>query len=172
MEKRSERTKTVALIGLMIALSFTLSWLEHFLPLDLGVPGIKPGLANIVVVAALYTLPVQKALPVALVRIMLAGLTFGNAFSLLYSLAGGLLSFSVMLLLKKTRLSPAGVSVAGGVSHNLGQFAVAAAVLKTRGLLYYLPVLLLAGLVAGLLVGLIASPVIKRLQSAGFGTSM
>ena len=158
------KAKNVALYGLMIALSFTLSYLEHLLPLPVGIPGVKLGLANLVVVTALYIMPAKKAFPIALVRILLAGLTFGNAFSLLYSLAGGLLSFFVMLALKRTKLSVAGVSVAGGVSHNLAQLAVAAFAMGTGRLLYYLPVLLAAGLGTGLLNGLIASPVIARLK--------
>ena len=158
------KAKNVALYGLMIALSFTLSYLEHLLPLPVGIPGVKLGLANLVVVTALYIMHEKKAFPIALVRILLAGLTFGNAFSLLYSLAGGLLSFFVMLALKRTKLSVAGVSVAGGVSHNLAQLAVAAFAMGTGRLLYYLPVLLAAGLGTGLLNGLIASPVIARLK--------
>ena len=128
---KHSRAKEIALYGLLIALSFTLSYFEHLLPLPVGIPGVKLGLANLVVVAALYLLGAKKAFPVAVVRILLAGLAFGNAFSLLYSLAGGLVSFFVMLLCKRTKLSPVGVSVAGGVSHNLGQMAVAVAVTRT-----------------------------------------
>ena len=163
---KPSKAKYAALYGLLIALSFALSWLEHLLPLPVGVPGVKLGLANLVVVTALYILPAKKAFPIAAARILLAGLTFGNAFSLLYSAAGGLLSFFVMLLLKRTKLSVAGVSVAGGVSHNIGQLVVAAFVVGVSRLLYYLPVLLAAGLAAGLLIGLIASPVVARLQKA------
>ncbi len=161
---KQSKAKTAALYGLLIALSFTLSYLEHLLPLPVGIPGVKLGLANLVVVTALYLLGAKKAFPVAVVRILLAGLAFGNAFSLLYSLAGGLLSFFVMLLGKRTKLSPVGVSVAGGVSHNVGQIAVAAAVMRTARIVYYLPVLLGAGLGTGLLIGLIAAPVIRRLK--------
>lgn len=165
---KNAKAKNAALYGLLIALSFALSYLEHLLPLPVGIPGVKLGLANLVVVTALYLLPAKKAFPVAAARILLAGLTFGNAFSLLYSLAGGLLSFFVMLLLKRTPLSVTGVSVAGGVSHNIGQLAVAAFVVGTARIVYYLPVLLGAGLGAGLLIGLVAGPVIASLRKTSF----
>lgn len=161
---KQSKAKNVALYGLLIALSFTLSYLEHLLPLPVGIPGVKLGLANLVVVTALYIMPAKKAFPIAAARILLAALTFGNAFSLLYSAAGGLLSFFVMLALKRTKLSVAGVSVAGGVSHNLAQLAVAAFAMGTGRLLFYLPVLLAAGLGTGLLNGLIATPVIRQLK--------
>ena len=166
---KPSKSKYPALCGLMIALSFALSYLEHLLPLPVGVPGVKLGLANLVVVMALYLLPVKQAFFIAAARVLFAGLTFGNAFSLLYSAAGGALSFLAMLLLKRTRLSAAGVSVAGGVSHNIGQLIVAAFAMGTARLAYYLPVLLASGLGAGLLVGLIAAPVIDRLRKTAFG---
>ena len=161
---KQSTAKKIALCGLMIALAFVLSYFESLLPLPVGVPGVKLGLANLAVVAALYLLPPGQALLIAAARILLAGLTFGNAFSLLYSLAGGLLSFLVMLLCKRTPLSVVGVSVAGGVSHNIGQIAVAALAMRTARIVYYLPVLLAAGVGTGLLIGLVASPVIRRLQ--------
>ncbi len=170
MEHKHTQTaaRDLATVGLMIALAFTLSWLESLIPFSFGVPGVKLGLSNLVVVTALYALPLRRSFPVALARILLAGLLFGNGFSLIYSLAGGMLSFGVMLLLKRGAFSPAGVSVAGGVSHNLGQFAAACILLGTNGLFYYLPVLLASGLVTGLLIGGVALPVIRRLDRAGF----
>ena len=98
-------------------------------------------------------------------RILLVGLTFGNLYSLLYSLAGGLLSLIVMVLLKRSvRFSTCGVSVAGGVSHNIGQIIVAMIVLQTEKIIYYLPVLLVSGVIAGVVIGLIASMLVKRLH--------
>ncbi|MBR0537379.1 MAG: Gx transporter family protein [Clostridia bacterium] len=159
---KNKAAKKAALYGIMVALAFTLSYLEHLFPLPVGIPGVKLGLANIVVLTALYILTPAEAVPVAAIRILLAGLTFGNAFSMLYSLAGGAVSFLVMWAGKKSPLSPVGVSVLGGVSHNVGQLAAAALITRSAGIFWYLPVLLAAGVGAGLLNGAIALPVIRR----------
>ncbi len=153
--------RKTALYGLLVALAFILSYLESFLP-PIGVPGVKLGLANLVVVVALYRLRPQDALAIALLRIILAGFTFGNPASMLYSLAGGLVSFAGMTLLKhSTTFSPLGVSVVGGVCHNLAQLAVATVVLRTAPLLWYLPILLIAGVVTGAIIGLLAERIIQ-----------
>ncbi|MBQ9227729.1 MAG: Gx transporter family protein [Eubacterium sp.] len=163
---KNSKAKKAALFGLLVALAFVLSYLESLLPFNLGVPGVKLGLANLVVVVALFTVGEKTALPVAVVRIVLAGLTFGNTYSLVYSLAGGLLSFAVMALVRRrSGLSVFGVSMLGGVTHNIGQIAVAAVLMGTYRIAYYLPVLLVAGLVTGLLIGLAAKPVVNRLQA-------
>ena len=161
---KNSKAKKAALFGLLVALAFVFSYLESLLPFNFGIPGVKLGLANLVVVVALYTMGEKVAFPVAVIRIVLAGLTFGNAYSLAYSLAGGLLSFGVMALAKRTRLSPVGVSMLGGVSHNIGQIIVAAVLMGTYRIAYYLPVLLGAGLLTGLLLGLAASLIIDRLK--------
>ena len=161
--KLSKSNKT-AIFGLMVALAFTLSYLESLIPFSIGIPGIKLGLANLVVVIMLYLTDEKTALPIAVIRIVLAGLTFGNTYSLLYSLCGGLLSFAVMCILKRTKLSVIGVSISGGVSHNIGQIIVAAIVMGTTKIAYYLPVLLIAGLITGALIGTAAMPVINRLE--------
>ena len=162
MEKK--KAKRIALFGMMTALAFTLSYLESLIPFSFGIPGVKLGLANLVVVMAIYTMSKGEALAIAVIRIILAGLTFGNAYSLAYSLCGGLMSLGVMLLLKKTRLSVLGVSMAGGIVHNLGQLIVAAFVMSTVRIAYYLPVLLVSGLVTGLLIGIIARIIIDRVN--------
>lgn len=163
---KNNKAKNAALFGMMIALAFTLSYLESLLPFHFGIPGVKLGLANLVVVAALYLKNEKTAFPVAVIRILLAGLTFGNTFSLLYSLCGGLLSFAVMCLAKRTRLSVIGVSTAGGVAHNIGQIAVAAVVMGTAKIVYYLPVLLVAGTVTGVLIGIAAKMTLDRLTTS------
>ncbi len=147
--------RKTALYGLLIALAFVLSYVESLLPV-FGIPGVKLGLANLVVVTALYALRPRDALVVACVRILLVGFTFGSPVSMLYSLAGGLLSFVVMALLRRLdRFSVIGVSVAGGVCHNLAQLAVAAMVLRTPPLVWYLPVLLVSGVLTGALIGVL-----------------
>ena len=129
----TSRAASLAAGAILTTLSLIFSYVEALFPLSLAVPGIKLGLANIVVVLALYTAGKRTAFLVNLLRILLAGLLFGNAFSILYSLAGGLLSFAAMCLLKRTGwFSILGISMAGGVFHNLGQLTVAALAVSDR----------------------------------------
>lgn len=161
-------TKKIAKMGMLVAVAFVLSYIEAMLPLNLGVPGIKAGLSNIVTVFSLYYFSPGMALGIAITRIVLCGLTFGSMPGLLYSLAGGILSFIVMVILKKTgKFSVYGVSVAGGVFHNIGQILVAVAVLQNKMVAYYLPFLLVAGVIAGVVVGILAAVLIKRFKDTG-----
>ena len=115
-------SRGLARFALLVALAMVLSWLERMVPLSLAVPGVKLGLANLVVIFALYNLGPRQAAVISLVRVLLVTFTFGNAFSFAYSLAGAALSLLVMLLLRKTgKFSPPGVRNAGGVCHNTGQ---------------------------------------------------
>lgn len=156
-------TKNIAKTGMLVAVAFVLSYIESMLPLNLGVPGIKLGLSNIVVLFSIFNLNTLTAFCIAIVRIVLCGITFGNLSGMLYSLSGGILSFVVMLLLKKTKkFSVYGVSVAGGVSHNIGQILVAIAVLNNKLIMYYFPFLLIAGVVAGIATGMLGGILIKR----------
>lgn len=158
-------TKNIARIGMMVAVAFVLSYIESMLPLNFGVPGIKAGFSNIVVIFALFSFNPVTTFGIAVVRIILCGITFGSLSGMLYSLAGGILSFLVMLVLKKTqKFSIYGISVAGGVFHNIGQIFVAMAVLQSSLLLYYLPFLVLAGIIAGAVVGIIGAILVKRLR--------
>lgn len=158
-------TKKIAQIGMLVAVAFVLSYIESLLPISLGVPGIKLGLSNIVVLLCLYECSVKETFGIAVIRILLCGLTFGSLSTMMYSLAGGMLSFAVMLLLKKSqRFSIYGVSVAGGVCHNIGQIIVAVLVLQTGLLAYYLPFLLMAGCIAGVCIGFVAAMLTKRLH--------
>ena len=156
----------VALRGVLVAAAMVLSWVEAQIPAFFAVPGMKLGLTNAVVLTALYLLSSRDAVVINLVRILLVGFTFGSVSAMLYSLAGGLLSGGVMILLKKTgRFGPAGVSVAGGISHNVGQIAVAVVVLGTKYVLYYLPFLWLSGLAAGTVIGLLCGLLLRRIPA-------
>lgn len=158
-------SQKIAFFALFVALAFVFSYLESLIPLNFGIPGIKLGLANLVVVTAMYTVGEKQAFAVSVIRIILAGLTFGGVFSLVYSLAGGILSFCAMLLAKRCRaLSVIGVSVIGGATHNIGQIAAAAVVMETYRIVYYLPVLLLAGTVTGAVIGVVSRMIINRLN--------
>ena len=161
---RSTTAKT-ALRAMLIAVAFVLAWLETQIPTMIAVPGVKLGLTNLVVLIALYKLSWKDALIINLIRIVLVGFTFGNMFSMLYSLAGGLLSGIGMIILKEVihaRLIT--VSVVGGLLHNLGQLIVATIILDTASLFYYLVVLWIAGAVAGTFLGLICVPVVKSIK--------
>lgn len=160
--------KKTALLGVLVALAFVFSYIETLIPVQLGIPGAKLGLANLVVVTALYTLGAGEAFALSVVRILLVGFTFGSAAAMLYSLAGGLLSFAVMAAAKKTKLfSVTGVSVLGGISHNAGQILVAVFALDTPTLIYYFPALAAVGTVSGAVIGLLGAAVVKRLHEAG-----
>ena len=159
-------TRKVARMGLLLALSMILSYVETLIPAFVAVPGVKIGLANIVIVFALYTLGDMEAISLSLIRVLLSSLLFGSVLSLLYSFSGALLSLVGMVLMKKVKIfSTTVVSVIGGVLHNLGQILVACLVLETDVLLYYLPVLILSGTITGAVIGIIASLVIKRLEN-------
>jgi heptaprenyl diphosphate synthase len=159
-----KKSKRISIIALLIALAFALSFLESLVPINLGIPGVKVGLANLVVLVSIYVLPKRDAFFISMVRILLAGLIFSGAFSLLYSFVGGILSFAVMILAQKNKhLSIIGVSILGGVAHNIGQIATAICVVNTYRLIYYFPVLLISGTVAGVVVGLISGIIVTRL---------
>ena len=159
--------KKAAYMGMLTALAFVFSYIESLLPINLGIPGVKLGLANLVVIVALYTMGLRAAFTLSLVRIILAGFTFGNPDSMVYSLAGGMLSLLVMVLGRKAKLfSVTGVSVLGGVFHNVGQILVAMLVMENANLAYYLPVLVLSGTAAGVLIGIMAAILVKRLKKA------
>lgn len=159
----------VAYFGVFTALALIFSYVESLIPIQLGIPGVKLGLANLIIVIALYKMRLSEVFLLSIVRILLSGFLFGNYFSILYSLAGGLLSLAVMALLKKTGdFSVMGISMAGGVSHNVGQLVVAMMVVETFSVSYYLPVLLVAGLVTGFLIGVAAGEMLKRLVNIQF----
>ncbi len=156
------RGKKIALYGLLIALAFIFSYIEMLIPLPLPA-GVKLGAANIVVLTALYLLGAKDAFAISMVRIVLSGFAFGIG-TVPYSLAGGLFSLGLMILLKKSgKFGMAGVSVAGGVAHNVGQTLVAMVLLGSKTA-YYFPMLFFSGIIAGILIGLISSVVLKKLQ--------
>lgn len=165
MEKQNRNlVHKTAYIGLFLAVALICSYIETLIPFSFGIPGVKLGLTNIVIVLMLYTVGTKESLLVSVLRIILVGFLFGNLFSILYSLAGGLLSFVVMALLKRMdRLGCVSVSVAGGISHNIGQILVAAFIVNNFNIMFYIPVLLIAGLLTGLVIGILAQELIARL---------
>ena len=159
------KTKKVAFLGMCIALSMILSFVESQIPPLTAVPGVKMGLPNIVMVFMLYKVGAKDTAIVSILRVILVGILFGTPLSMIYSLAGAALSLIGMILLKKTNLfAPITVSVAGGILHNIGQIATACIVMETAQIAYYLPVLLISGTIAGILIGLTAAMILKRLD--------
>lgn len=159
-----KRSKTTAIMGLFIALAMVLAYVEAILPpLFSAVPGIKIGLANIVIIFLLYRKGALPAAVVSVIRIVLITMLFGNFMSLLYSLAGGFLSLFVMIILKRFNLfSTVGVSVCGAIFHNIGQVLMAMLLLDTTQFAYYLVVLLVTGTIAGVFIGIGGSLLVKR----------
>ena len=157
-------SKKVARMGVFIALAMIFSYIEVLIPFNFGIPGVKLGIANIVTVTSLYIFSTGEAFGISVIRIVLMGILFGNGMSLLYSLAGGLLSFLAMWIGKKINwFSVMGVSVAGGVFHNVGQILAVMLVMKNSVFVAYLPVLFVAGIVTGYLIGLLANKIIELL---------
>lgn len=157
-------TKKTAQLGVYIALAMILSYVESLIPFSFGIPGIKLGLTNVVTVIMMYTYGIPGALGVAVLRAVLSGFMFGNAFSIIYSVAGCVLSFIFMYILKKTnRFAIISVSAAGGVMHNVGQLIVAANVVKTYSVIYYAPVLIIAGVFTGIIIGIVSDEIVKRI---------
>lgn len=158
--------KKIAYLGLFTALALIFSYVESLLPINFGLPGIKLGIANVVTVLIIYIYSYKEALIVSIARIVISAFLFTNAFSLLYSLAGALFSIAVMTIIKKwDQLSIVGVSIAGGVFHNIGQLIIATLIVKQIKITYYAPILIVSGVITGLLVGLIAGFIYKRVET-------
>ncbi len=159
--------KIAAFLGLFTALALILAYVEALLPpIFPAVPGIKMGLPNIIIIFLLYRRNARTAAVVSLLRIALVTLLFGNAMTLMYSVAGGALSLLIMIFLRRLDfLSTVGVSVAGGVFHNIGQILVAMLLLETAEIGYYLIVLTVTGVISGILIGLCGSILIKKIPA-------
>lgn len=142
----------------MSSLALIFSYVEAIIPFNAGIPGVKLGIANIVTVIALYKLSIKHAAIVSFIRIMVAGFLFSGLFGAIYSLAGATVSLIGMIFLKKTgKFSIAGVSMAGGVLHNLGQLLVASFLIKDLRIFFYFPILLFSGLTSGIAIGIAAT---------------
>ncbi|MBQ2866481.1 MAG: Gx transporter family protein [Clostridia bacterium] len=159
------KASRLSLAALSVSLAMILAFVESQIPAFVAIPGVKIGLTNIVIIYALYKLGWKYAAVISLVRVLLVGILFGNAVSLLYSLAGACVSFLVMVLLKRAKVfSTTAVSVAGGVMHNMAQIGMACIIMETNLLTYYAPFLLLSGTLAGIAIGVISAIMIKRVD--------
>ena len=159
------KTQKITLLAMLIALALILSYLESQIPSFVAIPGVKMGLANIIVVFALYRLSWREAAMLSLVRVFAVSLLFGTGVSFFYSLAGASLSLLGMIVLKRLNIfSYVAVSVTGGVLHNVGQIGMACLLLETNVIVYYLPFLILSGTIAGVVIGLASAALIRRFQ--------
>ena len=167
MNKNRKMIKRLAYLGICTSMALILSWVELMLPpIYSAIPGIKIGLPNIVIIFLLYRFGWREAASVSLVRISIVALLFGNPMTFAYSFAGGLLSLGAMILLKKLDfLSCVGVSVAGGILHNVGQIIMAVIILGTAEIAYYLIVLSVTGTVAGIFVGIAGGLLNKKIPN-------
>lgn len=164
------KTSKITFLGLFTAVAMILSFVETLLPpLTTALPGIKMGLPNIAIMFILYRIGWKEASVVSIVRVILVSLLFGSVMSMAYSLGGAILSLLIMTLMQKlTSFNRVSISVVGGVCHNIGQILVAWAVTDTAQIVYYLPVLLISGCAAGILVGLVAGMLEKRVLKIKF----
>lgn len=163
-ERKENMTKKIAYFGVLLSLSLILSYVESLFPFGFGIPGVKLGLANLVTMIALFCLGMGQAILISVLRIILSGILFGNMFSIVYSLSGAALSLLIMILLKRTGLfSVLGISIAGGVAHNIGQIVLATFLMENKAFFYYIPVLLVVGSITGMLIGIGSNEVMKRL---------
>lgn len=159
------RSQKISYCAVFTALAMIFSYVEAILPINFGVPGMKLGLANLVIVAGLYYLNEKDVLIISVTRILLMGLLFGNGMSLIYSLTGGMLSYLIMILMKKkTNLSVLMISIGGGITHNIGQLIAASLVVSNFHIFYYFPALLIAGTITGLLIGIVSERILKILK--------
>ena len=160
-----EKTRKIAILGVIAAFGAILSYIEAIIDFGIFIPGVKLGLANIAVVIILYIYGYKDALIINIIRIIIVGLLFGNLFSISFSIGGALISYIIMALLKRTDIfSPIGVSVAGGVAHNVGQLMIASFVIESYSIINYLPILMVAGIICGLVIGIIGSMVIRYIS--------
>lgn len=165
MTERSKRSRKIAYYGMFAALALIMSYVERFIPVPVPVPGVKPGLANIVVLMVLYTMSPKSAFYISIVRVIVSSLLFSGMAGFFYSAAGALLSFLIMFIFKKINImSIVGVSVSGGISHNIGQILVACAVLENIRIMYYLPVLMISGIITGIFTGFAAKAALRVIK--------
>ena len=156
--------RKIAYLGLFSGAAILLGYVESLIPIFTAVPGMKLGLANLAILLVLYQYGLREAVAVQVVRILVIGFLFGNLFSIVFSMAGGMLSLLVMWILKRTGgFSLIGVSVAGGLAHNIGQICMAALVVENFQIFYYLPILMVSGVITGVLIGILSGEIRKRI---------
>ena len=157
--------KKMTTLSLIISVAMILSYIESLIPAFVAIPGVKVGLSNIATVFALYTLGAPYAIAVSVIRVLLSSLLFGSVASMIYSISGAVFALGVMIALKHIKLfSEIGVSIAGGVMHNVGQVVAAALIMNNGAIAYYIAPLIVSGIVAGIAIGVVSGILINRLK--------
>ncbi|MFV0362061.1 MAG: Gx transporter family protein [Suipraeoptans sp.] len=160
-------SRKIAFCSMLVAISMIFSYVEVIIPINFGIPGVKLGLANIVIVIGLYIMDVKEVFLITMMRVLLVGMLFGNGISVIYSLTGAVFSFAGMALLKKnTNISMTLLSVAGGVLHNLGQLIIAFWIIRSSIIFYYFGVLTVSGVVTGLIIGTVSKRILKLVKQS------
>ncbi|MCQ2080090.1 MAG: Gx transporter family protein [Lachnospiraceae bacterium] len=171
MQSHIKSINKVAYLGVLLAFSLILSYLDSLLMFFSSIPGVKLGLANLSVIVCLYLIDYKYAFILSILKAVLSSLLFGSAFSMIYSLGGAFLSIFFMIIFYKINIIHIiTVSIIGGVFHNIGQLLVAIFILKDTSILYYFPILMISGLLTGAILGFVASivnPYIKKIISIG-----
>ncbi len=163
------KNKKIALCGMFIGLALILSYLEVLIPINASIPGIKIGLANIVTIIALYKIGIKEAVIISITRVVLSGFMFSGLSTIIYGLVGTIFSIIVMIMIKNIKsISVVSVSSIGAVCHNIGQIIVACIVVDNINVFYYMPVLIVSGVFAGIIIGIVSGILIKNLQYIGF----
>ena len=159
------QSKKIITLSMILCVSLILSYIDSLIPYNFVIPGIKLGLCNIAIIFALYKFGYKEAILISLIRVLIMGILFNNGLTFLYSLSGAILSLIVMIILKKLKIfDEYGICISGALSHNIGQLICAYFLLKTDVIFYYLPYLLLSGLLSGIFIGILSFTVIKRVK--------
>lgn len=165
MRKLLLDTKKMVTLSVLVAIAMILSYIEFLLPISTAIPGMKIGLSNIATVFTLYTLGWPYAIFVSIIRVILSSLIFGSFVSFLYSLSGAAFALLIMIILKKTNLfSSIGVSVSGGVFHNVGQIVAACIVMNSVEISLYLIPLVISGTISGIFIGLVSGMLVEKIK--------
>lgn len=158
----------IAISGLLSAFAVVISYIEAIIPINIGIPGVKPGFPNLVIIIVLYNYGIKEAGIVNLIRILIVGFMFGNVMSIVFSITGALLSLIIMWMAKKLPgISMIGVSVCGGVAHNIGQIVIAMFITTVYSLTYYIPFLIIGGIITGMLIGITGNIIQHSLHKYG-----
>ncbi len=161
----SNSIQRLTMNGMFTAFAIIVSYIEVLIPFNIGIPGVKLGLANFVIVICLYNLSLRETFVIDILRILIINMMFGNIFSFAFSIAGGMFSLTVMILFKKIKdINIVTVSVAGGVSHNIAQIIIAMFLVDNYSVMYYAPVLIVAGIITGMAIGTISIILNKRIK--------
>lgn len=165
MLNKKNTAQQTATYGLFLATALLLGYIESIIPIQIPIQGVKLGLANAAILFLLYLYGPKEAFCISILRILLSGFLFSNMAAILYSLSGGLFSLLIMTLIRKiSGFSVIGVSIAGGVAHNIGQLVVAMVVLESVNLVFYFPILLVSGVVTGMLIGIVVKELLPKLK--------